>query len=110
LIELIKNWRNIMAVRESSLVQTIDLSTEHGNVFGLIGIATRLARQLELDGKAISKEMMSGDYGNAVYVFNRDFGQFFDIVLPKGMTAESLEASYNRTNMTEEKMKKIYLK
>jgi len=99
-----------MGIRESSPITTIDLSTQDGNVFGLIGIATRLARELELDGKAISKEMMSADYGNAVYVFNRDFGHFFDIVLPEGMTVEGLNASYNRATMTEEKLSKVYLK
>ena len=99
-----------MAIREQSVVTTIDLSTQDGNVFSLIGLATRLSRELELDGKNISKEMMSGDYGNAVYVFNRDFGHFFDIVLPKGMTVEGLEASYNRATITEEKMQKVYLK
>ena len=99
-----------MPIRESSPIQTIDLSSQDGNVFGLIGMATRLAKVLELDGKAISKEMMSADYGNAVYVFNRDFGQFYDIILPEGMTIESLNASYNRATMTEEKMKKVYLK
>lgn len=99
-----------MAMREYSPITTLDLSQQEGNVFALIALATRIAKQLELDGKQITKEMMSADYGNAVYVFNRDFGNFFDIVLPKGMTVESLEASYNRATITEEKMQKVYLK
>ncbi len=96
--------------REQMQVQTIDLTSEEGNTIVLIGIARRLAKQLELDPAPITKEMMSADYGNAVYVFNRDFGQFFDIILPEGMTAEQLNASYNRATMTDEKLSKVYLK
>lgn len=99
-----------MALKEHSPIQTIDLSGPDGNVFALIGIVNKNAKALELDGKAIMKEMMSGDYRNAVYVFNREFGSFFDILLPKGMTVQSLKDSYNKTNMNEDKMEEIYTK
>jgi hypothetical protein len=35
-----------------------------------------LAKQLGLDGKAIQAQMMSGDYENAVNVFDENFGSF----------------------------------
>jgi hypothetical protein len=54
----------------------IDLTGPNGNAFYLIGAANNLARQLGLDGKAIQAEMMSGDYENAVNVFDRHFGHF----------------------------------
>jgi hypothetical protein len=52
----------------------IDLTGPQGNVFFLIGTAGNLAKQLGLDGKSIQAEMMSGDYENAVNVFDNYFG------------------------------------
>jgi hypothetical protein len=54
----------------------IDLTGPQGNVFFLIGTARNLAKQLGLDSAVIQKEMMSGDYENAVNVFDRHFGSF----------------------------------
>ena len=54
----------------------IDLTGPQGNVFFLIGTAGNLAKQLGLDAAAIKKEMMSGDYENAVNVFDENFGHF----------------------------------
>jgi hypothetical protein len=38
--------------------------------------AKRFARQLDLDASVIHKEMMSGDYENAIRVFDNYFGAF----------------------------------
>jgi hypothetical protein len=54
----------------------IDLTGPQGNVFFLIGTAVNLSKQLGLDGASIRKEMMSGDYENAVNVFDKNFGEF----------------------------------
>ena len=54
----------------------IDLTGPDGNAFVLIGYAKRLARQLDLDGKKIADEMMSGDYENLLKVFDKHFGEF----------------------------------
>jgi hypothetical protein len=54
----------------------IDLNGPDGNAFALIGHAMRLAKQLGKDGKAITNEMMSGDYDNLIEVFEREFGDF----------------------------------
>jgi hypothetical protein len=54
----------------------IDLTGPEGNVFFLIGTARNLAKQLGLDSASIQKEMMSGDYENAVNVFDKNFGSF----------------------------------
>ena len=54
----------------------IDLTGPQGNVFFLIGTARNLAKQLGLDSAKIQKEMMSGDYENAVNVFDKNFGSF----------------------------------
>ncbi|MDA7648798.1 hypothetical protein N8580_00535 [Akkermansiaceae bacterium] len=54
----------------------IDLTGPDGNAFTLMGYANRFAKQLGLDGKAITAEMMSGDYENLLEVFDRNFGDF----------------------------------
>jgi len=54
----------------------IDLNGPYGNAFVLIGHAMRFAKQLGKDGKAITNEMMSGDYENLIEVFEREFGDF----------------------------------
>ena len=54
----------------------IDLTGPDGNAFVLLGKAKQLARQLGLDGNAITNEMMSGDYENLIEVFDREFCDF----------------------------------
>ena len=54
----------------------IDLTGPEGNVFVLMGQALSLAKQLDRDGDAIVAEMKSGDYENAVAVFDREFGEY----------------------------------
>jgi hypothetical protein len=54
----------------------IDLTGPDGNAFALMGYAMRFAKQLGKDGKAITNEMMSGDYENLIEVFEREFGDF----------------------------------
>jgi hypothetical protein len=54
----------------------IDLTGPQGNVFFLIGTARNLAKQLGMDSASVQKEMMSGDYENAVNVFDKNFGSF----------------------------------
>jgi len=54
----------------------IDLTGPQGNVFFLIGTARNLAKQLGLDGNKIQNEMMSGDYENAINIFDTHFGDF----------------------------------
>ena len=41
-----------------------------------MGYATNFAKQIGLDGKAITKEMMSGDYEHLLQVFEKYFGDF----------------------------------
>lgn len=55
---------------------TIDLTGPDGNAFALVARADKFARQLGLDGKKVTKEMMSGDYENLVKVFDKYFGEF----------------------------------
>jgi hypothetical protein len=58
----------------------IDLTGPDGNAFVLIGKAGNLAKQLGLDGKAIQKEMMSGNYDQLVKTFDKHFGDFVTLL------------------------------
>jgi hypothetical protein len=62
--------------KKESLGISIDLTGPDGNAFVLIGTASKLARQLGLDGKSIQAEMMKGDYEHLVATFDKHFGHF----------------------------------
>jgi hypothetical protein len=60
----------------------IDLTGPDGNAFALLGIASRLGKQLELDKEQQEKiriEMMSSDYENLIKVFDENFGDYVDL-------------------------------
>ena len=57
----------------------IDLTGPDGNAFSLIGLAQRLAIQLDYQPEEraqLTTEMMSGDYENLLEVFDKNFGHF----------------------------------
>lgn len=54
----------------------IDLTGPDGNAFALMAYASRFAKQLGRDDKAIREEMMSGDYEHLLEVFDREFGDY----------------------------------
>ena len=55
---------------------TIDLTGPEGNVFFLLARARQFAGELGKEPQKIIYEMTSGDYDNAVAVFEREFGQY----------------------------------
>ena len=52
----------------------IDLTGSDGNAFALMGYANRFAKQLGLNGKEITNEMMQGDYEHLLETFDKYFG------------------------------------
>ena len=52
----------------------IDLTGPDGNAFVLIGTASKLVKQLGLNGKTIQTEMTAGDYEHLVNTFDKHFG------------------------------------
>lgn len=54
----------------------LDLTGSEGNAYVLLGYASSLAKQLNLDSDKIRKEMMASDYENLVEVFDKYFGDF----------------------------------
>lgn len=69
----------IRSKQEKSEPIIIDLTGPDGNAFVLMGMARRFGRQLGWDsGKCqdLINEMMEGDYGHLLQVFDREFGTF----------------------------------
>ena len=62
--------------KKSSRYETIDLDGPNGNVFYLLGTAKKYGQLVGVDCDKIIEEMTSGDYYNAVRVFNKYFGSF----------------------------------
>jgi hypothetical protein len=58
----------------------IDLTGPDGNAFVLMGYARTFAKQLGKDDKAIINEMIEGDYENLVNVFDREFGEYVNLL------------------------------
>lgn len=54
----------------------IDLTGPDGNVYVLIGMGRKFCKQMGLDPETFSDRMTSGDYENAVSVFDEYFGSF----------------------------------
>lgn len=58
----------------------INIAGPDGNAFTLIGYAKNFAKQLDIDGNAIAKEMMAGDYNHLLDTFNKHFGSIVEII------------------------------
>ena len=58
----------------------IDLTGPDGNVFVLMGRAKQYAKQLDLNGDLIIRDMMSSNYEHAVKVFDSHFGSFVTLL------------------------------
>lgn len=71
-----KQKHMILSINEKSIKPLeIDLTGPQGNVFYLLGLVPRFAKQLGLNAEEIRDDMKSRDYDYAVEVFERHFGQ-----------------------------------
>lgn len=61
----------------------IDLNGPQGNAWVLLGTARGACKQLGMNFEPIRREMMSGNYRHLVETFDKHFGRFFDLVLPR---------------------------
>ncbi len=72
-----------MTIKSKSNVDqrpVIDLTGPDGNAFCLLAYASRWSRHLGKDTAKIHKEMTSGDYEHLVEVFDREFGDYCDLL------------------------------
>ena len=58
--------------------QRVDLTGPDGNVFVLMALANKWARELALDDERIIADMKSSNYEHAVDVMEREFGEHVD--------------------------------
>ena len=63
----------MIRARQPTTEIVIDLTGPDGNAYYLLGLAGRLARQLDLDHDKIVKDMTSGDYEHLLEVFDKTF-------------------------------------
>lgn len=54
----------------------VDLTGPEGNAYNVLGLASRLSKQLELNTEEILKDMKSSDYEHLISVFDKHFGDF----------------------------------
>jgi hypothetical protein len=66
----------IKSIDEKPSTIEVDLTGPDGNVFNLIALGGRLCKQLNLNSETFFRRMTSGDYDNAVSVFEEYFGHF----------------------------------
>ena len=66
----------IKSIAEKSQAIEVDLTGPDGNVFNLIALGGRLCKQLNLNSEMFFRRMTSGDYDNAVSVFEEYFGDY----------------------------------
>ena len=62
--------------------QVIDLTGPQGNAFYLLGLATKLCKQIgigEHETDSILEEMKSNGYTNLIETFDRHFGMIIDL-------------------------------
>ncbi len=72
-------------INQRSARREINLSGPEGNAYCLLGHAKNICKQTGQDYGAISTEMMAGDYRNLVLVFDKHFGELFDIIDENGI-------------------------
>ena len=68
--------------KDTTKKQVIDLTGPQGNAFYLLGTASKLCKQLDLDDdtkQKISDEMQSDGYENLIQTFDKYFGMIIDL-------------------------------
>ena len=65
--------------KDTTRKQVIDLTGPQGNAFYLLGTASKLCKQLEIDDTIVLDDMKSGDYEHLITVFDTYFGDIIDL-------------------------------
>ena len=58
---------------------TIDLTGPQGNAFYLLGLASKLCKDIGLDDTMVLNDMKSGDYEHLIKTFDNKFGMIIDL-------------------------------
>ena len=65
--------------KDTTKKQVIDLTGPEGNAFFLLGTASNLCKQLDMDDESVLEEMKSSDYENLIETFDKYFGSIIDL-------------------------------
>lgn len=72
----------------------IDLNGPQGNAFCLFGMVSQYGKQLNWNKEKIDnvlKEMRESDYVHLVRVFEREFGDYLEIIVPPALEPELID-------------------
>tara|TARA_R110002167_G_scaffold289341_1_gene494419 strand:+ start:71 stop:337 length:267 start_codon:yes stop_codon:yes gene_type:complete len=72
---------NSMAIisKDTTRKMTIDLTGPQGNAFYLLGLASKLCKQLEIEDDIILEDMKMGGYEHLITTFDDYFGDYIDL-------------------------------
>ena len=65
--------------KDTTKKMIIDLTGPQGNAFYLLGTASKLCKQLEIEDDIILDDMKSGDYEHLITTFDNYFGELIDL-------------------------------
>ena len=65
--------------KDTTKKQVIDLTGPQGNAYFLLGTASNLCKQLDMDDESVLEEMKSSDYENLIETFDKYFGSIIDL-------------------------------
>ena len=77
-----KRFRVMAILTKQPRKQVIDLTGPQGNAFYLLGLASKLCKQIgisEHETNSILEEMKSSGYTNLIETFDRHFGMIIDL-------------------------------
>ena len=65
--------------KDTTRKQVVDLTGPQGNSFYLLGLASKLCKQLEIEDDIILDDMRSADYEQLIDTFDNYFGDLVDL-------------------------------
>ena len=65
--------------KDTTKKRVIDLTGPDGNAFYLLGTASNLCKELEIEDDIILDDMRSGDYEHLITTFDNYFGELIDL-------------------------------
>ena len=74
-------WRITMAIltKDKFRKRVIDLTGPEGNAYYLLGLDSKLCKDIGLDDTMVLNDMKSGDYEHLIKTFDNKFGMIIDL-------------------------------
>ena len=74
--------------KDTTRKQTVDLTGPQGNAFYLLGLASKLCKQMQVEDEIILQDMRMGGYEHLITTFDDYFGDLVD--LERQMTKQEI--------------------